>query len=169
MKYAFILGSNAYIASQGVVTFFEDTREKEFLRIRSVFKPVKDGNTELSIDLHIKNQSGTNIDLLANKTSAMVSIDESPGRVKIFNPDGSTMIDVHQLDAHDYMHLSHHITAELERYEHIAVLRLFGQFMVGDHHVHIDNEKLHIDNESFAESVLIGNGGVQLRTHGVLL
>ncbi|WP_448702730.1 hypothetical protein ACFGVR_10290 [Mucilaginibacter sp. AW1-3] len=169
MKYAFILGSNAYIASQGVITFFEDTREKEFLRINSTFQSVKSGNTELSVDLHIKNAEGYNIDLLANKALNVSRIDESPERLRILNSDGTTMIDVHQLEKHDYMALSHHISAELERYEHIVVIRVFGHFMVGNHRISIDNEKLHIDNESFAESVLIGQGGVQFRTDGVLL
>ncbi|OCX52642.1 hypothetical protein BEL04_14445 [Mucilaginibacter sp. PPCGB 2223] len=169
MKYAFVLGSNAYIANQGVITFFEDTQEKEFLRVRSVFKPVREGNTELAVNIHIKNREGYNIDVLDNKTMNSTRIDDSPGRFKVFNTDGSTLIDVHQLEKHDYMHLSHHITAELERYEHIAVIRVFGHFMVGDHRISIDNEKLFIDNESFAESVLIGQGGVQLRADGVLL
>lgn len=169
MKYAFILGSNAYIASHGVIAFFEDAQEKEFLRIQSTFKSVKAGNTELSIDLHIKNLEGYNIDLLGNKTLNSARMDESPERVRIFNEDGATMIDVHQLEKHDYMALSHHIAAELERYDPIVVFRLFGHFMVGNHRISIDNEKLFIDNESFAESVLIGQGGVQLRTDGVLL
>ncbi len=169
MKYAFILGSNAYIASHGVITFFEDTQEKEFLKIQSIFKPVKAGNTELSVDLHIKNTEGNAIDLIGNKASNILDIDESPERLRIFNANGSTMIDVHQLEQHDYMALSHHITAELGRYDPIAVIRLYGHFMVGNHRISIDNEKLFIDNESFAESVLIGRGGVQLRTDGVLL
>jgi len=169
MKYAFILGSNAYIASHGVITFFEDTQEKEFLKIQSIFKPVKEGNTELSVDLHITSSGGYNIDMLANKAIGVSHIDESPERLRIINADGTTMIDVHQLEKHDYMALSHHITAELGRYDEMAVIRLYGHFMVGNHRISIDNEKLFIDNESFAESVLIGRGGVQLRTDGVLL
>lgn len=169
MKYAFILGSNAYIASHGVITFFEDTHEKEFISIQSVFKPVKAGNTELSVDLHIKNADGYNIDLLDNKPLGPARIEESAERLRVLNIDGTTMIDIHQLEKHDYMALSHHITAELGRYDEIAVIRLYGHFMVGHHHISIDNEKLFIDNESFAESVLIGNAGVQLRSNGVLL
>ena len=161
MKYAFILGSNAYIASHGVITFFEGTQETEFLKIQSVLQPVKAGNTVLSVDLHIKDLHGN--------IASNVRKDEEPGRVKLLNADGSTLIDVHQLDEADYMHLSHHITAELERYNPIAVIRVDGHFMVGEHRIIIDNEKLFIDDDSFAESVLIGQGGVQLRAHGVLL
>ena len=107
--------------------------------------------------------------MLGNKALNVARIDESPERLRILNTDGTTMIDVHQLERHDYMALSHHIVAELERYDPIAVIRVFGHFMIGRHRISIDNEKLFIDNESFAESVLIGRGGVQLRTDGVLL
>jgi len=151
------------------LSLFEDTQEKEFLKIQSVFKPVKEGNTELSVDLHIKNAEGYNVDMLANKAIGVSHVEESPERLKILNADGSTLIDIHQLEKHDYMALSHHISAELERYDPIAVIRLYGHFMVGNHHISIDNEKLFIDSESFAESVLIGRGSVQLRTDGVLL
>jgi len=167
MKYAFILGSNAYIASRGSISFFENGEEKEFLKIQSVFKSVKAGNTELSVDIQIADAAGNPVSLPASQNNSKMSIEYLPERVKIINADGSTLIDVHQLDHDVYMHLSHHITAELERYDPIAVIRLFGHFMVGNHNISIDNEKLFIDDDSFAESVLIGPSGVQFRTDGV--
>jgi hypothetical protein len=73
----------------------------------------------------------------------------------------NTIIDIHQLDDQTAMRLAHNIIAELEVQSSVAVIRIRGDFMLGGMHIEIDNEKLFINGNSYANSVLAGQNNLQ--------
>jgi hypothetical protein len=172
MKYAFILGSNAFITSHGIISYTDNGETKEFLRINDTIKN-KSGvaGKALSVNIDIKDLNGNAVKL-SNDGAAATNVHlVANDRIKITNPDGTTVIEVHELGKDAVRGLSHHITSELDTEGTVAVIRLFGHFVVGNNHISIDNEKLFIDGNSYAESVHVEhhNGGIVFTETGVLL
>jgi len=114
MKYAFIVGSNAFIIPHGAIS----NGEHDFLKINSIYHDTSDlgANSTFNIDLNIKDVDGSAIDIRANNAviGASYSVIKQRDRIKVLRADGSTIIHVHQLDYEAAMGLEHNIVAELE-------------------------------------------------------
>jgi hypothetical protein len=173
MKYAFVIGSNAFVVPSRVISYADNEEEKEFLRINSIYHdlPPPAKESHLDIDLDIKDIDGTPVLMLAN-----LSLDEAPYTVKkkrdsiqVLRADGSLIIHVHQLDDNAAMGLEHNITAELEVNTPIVVIRINGEFMTGKLHISAENEKLFINGNGYANSVLAGVNQLKFTTDGVTL
>ena len=173
MKYAFIIGSNAFIVPSKVITFVDDKEEREFLRINSIYHdlPPTEKQPFLDIDLNIKDTDGTPIFMLTNITvdNASYSIKKERNSIQVLRADGSLVIQVHQLDDETAMGLEHNITAELEVNTPIAVIRINGDFMVGQLNISAENEKLYINENGYGNSVLAGKNQLKFTTDGVKL
>jgi hypothetical protein len=171
MKYAFILGSNAFITSNGVISYTENGETKEFLRVKSTIKKYPGApESGLSIDLDLADVAGKPVKLIGDQAyEGGFYLEQTTDRVKFLQSDNkSVIIDVHELSEASVAGLSHHIIAEIEMYDPIAVIRLFGHFKVGNIHVSVDNEKLFIDGNSYAESVHVEHGaGLVMTNEGV--
>jgi hypothetical protein len=89
--------------------------------------------------------------------------------VLVTKHNGDTIIDIHQLDDESAMALEHNIIAELEVNSPIAVIRIRGDFMLGGMHIEIDNEKLFVNDNSYANSVLAGQNNLQFAAEGVVI
>ncbi|WCT11128.1 hypothetical protein [Mucilaginibacter jinjuensis] len=171
MKYTFLLGSNAFIVDQPVITYVQDGNAIELLRIKSVYAPAANGSEAklLVVDTNITDTLGHNIALADNDYDhPEYKVQRTDNQVHITNGTVHTVLDVLQLDQHTAEGLSSHVLNELHNIGETHILRLRGDFMIGEHHITIDNEKLFIDDDSIAESVHVGhNGGIQLSKDGV--
>jgi hypothetical protein len=67
------------------------------------------------------------------------------------------------------MRLEHNIIAELEVHAPVTAIRVRGNFMVNDLHLEIDNEKLFVNGNSYANSTLAGKLNLQFNHHSVVL
>jgi hypothetical protein len=157
MKYAFILGTSAYIVPRGVISFADEDKAYEILKINSIYHDTEP-TSFLSIDVDIKDNHGNGVILSANKAIGDgVRVYEERNSVKVTSADGTLIIHVHQLDDETAMSLEHNITAELEVNSPIAVIRVTGDFMAHDLHIIAENEKLYINDNGYATSALAGN------------
>ncbi len=162
MKYAYILGSNAFVSPHGYISYTENGETKTFLSIRSIYHDTAVGS-HLSVDVDVKDMLERELKLTDNQAGSdnVFKISEERDRVHITNHLGNTIIDVHQLDDQTAMRLAHNIIAELEVQSSVAVIRVRGDFMLGGMHIEIDNEKLFINGNSYANSVLAGQNNLQ--------
>ena len=145
MKYAFVIGSSAFVVPRNTVSYEENGSGKEFLRINAIYHDLaKPEASFLDISLDIKDIDGTPIAVRNNSFDGGMSytIKKERDSVKVLRADGSLVIHVHQLDDDSAMSLEHNITAELEVNTPVAVIRLNGEFKVGGLHIRAENEKL---------------------------
>jgi hypothetical protein len=172
MKYAFILGSNAFLVSKPVISFTENGETRDLIKLNRTYEPHKTGaDSFLDVDtdvalphkgagLKLKNNS-------ANGSAVGYHVKESDRQVMVLGGDEHIILDVHQLDADAIRGLSSHVINELDWHEPYIAIRVRGAFSVGDHEIEIDNEKVFIDNESYAETVHVGNDGVVFSPQGI--
>src|ERR1700744_5110121 len=115
MKYAFIMGSNAFVVPGNTLSYVDNQQSTHFLRVLSIRKetPIDQPRAVLTIDADIKDNEGHLIRLVANQPEAAADFDvhESPDRVHVTKPDGTTVLDVHQLNWEAAMNLEHNISA----------------------------------------------------------
>ncbi|MDF2432320.1 MAG: hypothetical protein JWP44_1951 [Mucilaginibacter sp.] len=170
MKYAFIIGSNAFIVPQGILYFGDRENETTFLQINSIYHDTITGSL-LEIDLNIKDTDGTAVIITANKavTGAPYAIKQQRDSIKILRSDGSMIIHIHQIDDEAAMALEHNISAELEVHSPIAVVRINGGFIVDSLRVSAENEKLYINDNGYGNSVMVGKNKLIFTSAGVVL
>jgi hypothetical protein len=73
------------------------------------------------------------------------------------------------MDDDTAMRLEHNIIAELEALAPDAVIRIRGNFMVDDLHLEIDNEKLFVNGNSYANSTQTGKLNLQFNHDSVVI
>jgi len=170
MKYAFIIGSNAFIVPHGVISYADNNGSKEILRIKSIYHDDKPGSV-LSIDLDIKDTNGTEIKLIDNIAyiNSDFTIEEERDSIRILRADGSQIIHIQQLDDDSAMALEHNITAELEISSPVAVIRIFGDFKTEGLNISAENEKLFINDNGYATSAMHGTNQLEFTAEGVVL
>jgi hypothetical protein len=173
MKYAYIIGSNAFVVPSKVVGYTDGGEEKEFLRINSVYhdEPANEAQPVLDCDLNISDVDGTPVNLVSNKlvNASAYKVDLTFDSIMVSRPDGSTVIHVHQLDDESAMSLEHNISAELEVNMPVVAIRIFGIFRLGSLHIEAQNEKLFINNEGWGNSVQGGLNQLKFTEEGVVL
>lgn len=173
MKYAFIIGSNAFIVPHGAIRYEDDGYGKEFLKINSIYHdlPKHADGPRLNIDLDIKTIDGTPVFIMANLTlvNSPYTVITERDSVQVLGADGALIIHVHQLNDDAAMGLEHNIVAELEVHAPIAVIRLTGEFMVGSLRISAENEKLYINENGYATSAMAGKNQLKFTSAGVVL
>jgi hypothetical protein len=173
MKYAFIMGSNLFVVPSNTISFTDNEGVHRFLRIVSFqhHKQPEQPRAVLTIDADIKDDEGQIIRLTGNKAEEAPPYDilEQTDRVLVTKADGTTVLDVHQLDEKTSMALEHNISAELEVNRPHVAIRIRGNFVLGNLHVEIDNEKLFIGKDSYGNSVLAGENDLKFSDTGVLI
>jgi hypothetical protein len=173
MKYAYIIGSNAFVVPSPVINYLDNGEEKEFLRINSIYHdlPPKAEQTALNVSLNVKDHNGSTITVTNNNAApnSTFRVETERDSVKLVSRDGSTIVHIHQLDDDSAMALEHNITAELEVNTPVAVIRIFGDFLLGGLHISAENEKLFINRDGYANSVLAGKNQLKFAAEGVVL
>jgi hypothetical protein len=168
MKYAFILGTSAYIVPHGVISYADHEKANQILKINSIYHD-NEPNSFLSIDLDIKDTKGNGVILNGNKALGTgVKVLEERNSVKVLDVDGTVIIHVHQLDDEAALSLQLNISVELERNAPVVAIRVFGDFMTHDLHISAENEKLFINDDGYATSALAGND-LRFTASGVVL
>ena len=171
MKYAFIMGSNSFIVPGNTLVYTD--HNIDFLRINSIYRdrPAGQGSTVLDVDLDIKDSDGTVIKINKNEPAQTGKTDVAvrKDRLHITRADGTTIIDVHQMDEDSAMRLEHNIVAELEALSPDVVLRVRGNFLVDDLHLEIDNEKLFVNGNSYANSTQTGKLNLQFHHDSLVI
>ena len=168
MKYAFVLGTSAYIVPQGVISYADHEQSNPIIKINSIYHDNEPGSF-LSVDLDIKDTHGNGV--IVNNNTALgtgLKVETAQNSVKVFNANGTLIIHVHQLDDKAALSLELNIAVELERNAPVAVIRIFGDFMTHDLHISAENEKLFINDDGYATSALAGND-LRFTTAGVVL
>ena len=172
MKYAFIIGSNAFIVPSNAISYGDTETGKVFLRINSVnHKGTSGADSTLNIDLDIKDTDGTPVVIVANKpaTGAPYTIKVEYDSLMVLRSDESAIIHVHQLDTEAAMGLEHNIVAELEVHDPVSVIRITGEFHVDALSIKAQNEKLFINNNGYATSAMVGKNDLRFTSEGVVI
>jgi hypothetical protein len=170
MKYAFVIGSNAFIVPHGVISYADNDGSKEVLRIQSIYHDNEPGSG-LAVNLDISDTNGTIIKMYDNELEDTVNYKVVTARdsILISRADGKQVIHIQQLDEASAMALEHNITAELEISMPVAVIRLFGDFKIEGLNISAENEKLFINDNGYATSALHGNNQLAFTADGVVL
>jgi hypothetical protein len=71
------------------------------------------------------------------------------------------------MDDDTAMSLEHNITAELEVSMPVVVIRIFGDFILGDLHISAQNEKLFVNDNGYGNSVQAGLNQLRFTEEGV--
>lgn len=170
MKYAFIIGSGAFVVRGKTISYGSEGNWKPLLRINSVSQGAT-GNAHLDIDVDIKDTDGKQVTIVSNQpvTGSPYKVDVERDSVMVSRLDGSTIIHVHQLDYDTAMALEHNIVAELEVNMPLAVIRVTGEFFVDQLHIRAENEKLFVNENGYANVALAGENDLKFTTAGVVL
>ena len=167
MKHAFIFGTSIFLSSQNTVTLADGDKSTEFLKILSFYKHQKGmADHVLTIDANISSPAGDVIRISGNRLeegTVGFHVETDPNRVWVYQSGHhEPVLDVYQLDEHEYAGLSSHITNEIGVQHTDAVLTIKGNFRVGNAHFLIENEKMFINDNGFAN-------GVDNSHHGIIL
>jgi len=173
MKYAFLFGSNVFVVPGNTISYVDNEQTTRFLRIVSVHKddPSGEKRSVLTIDADIKDNEGHVLRITNNQSEDISNfhIQETYDRVLVNKRNGSTVLDVHQLDYKTAMSLEHNIVAEMEVNMPLHIIRLHGNFLAGGLHIEIDNEKLFIGDDSYAMAAQAGETDLRFSHAGVLI
>ena len=170
MKYAFIFGTSAFIVPQAVIVTANEDITKQILHVHSLYHD-NDPASFFSINLDIKDAVGNYIRLTGNQAESEGSykVETTKNSVKVLNADSSLLIQVHQLDDETAMNLEHNITAEFEVNMPLAVIRINGDFFAEGIHIIAENEKLWVNEDSWATAALAGSGPLRFTADGVVI
>src|ERR1700753_3938955 len=99
MKYAYIIGSNAFVVPGRAISYSDGGEFKEFLRINEIHhsaSPHKD-QTFLDCDINISDVDGTPITVIANKqvNASTYRLSAENDSIMIARPDGSVLLPIH--------------------------------------------------------------------------
>src|ERR1700744_2698053 len=168
MKYAFVMGSSAFIVPTGVIRYADEETNVEMLRVNSLWHD-NDPNAHFSIDLDIRDKNGNGVIVSDNKALGTgVSVIADGKSVQVLDEDGVNIIKLIQMDDMTAMGLEHNITAEFEVNLPLAAIRIFGDFKTHNLHILAENEKFYINDDGYATSALAGND-LRFTPAGVLL
>lgn len=169
MKHAFLFATNIYISNHRVFSYFDGENDTVFLTIHHFYDKHNPAGGSLLIDADINTVDDHHPVKIVNnivETGADVSIVTEPNRVKVYHAgNAQPILDVYQLDQHEYHGLSSHILNEIHSQHPDPVVTIKGNFNAGGAHIHIENEKLFIDDESYANGVVNAHDGIRL-SHG---
>src|SRR3569833_2886239 len=173
MKYAFLFGSNVFVVPGNTISYVDNEQTTRFLRIVSVHKddPSGEKRSVLTIDADIKDNEGHVLRITNNQSEDISNfhIQETYDRVLVNKRNGSTVLDVHQLDYKTAMSLEHNIVAEMEVNMPLHIIRLLGYFLAGGLRIEIDNEMLFIGDDSYAMAAQACETDLRFSHAGVLI
>lgn len=168
MKYAFVMGSSAFVVPHGVIRYADEDTSTDILRINSLWHD-NDPNSFFSIDLDIKDKNGNGVILNNNKALGTgVRVIADGKSVQVLDENGVNIIKVIQMDDKTAMSLEHNIIAEFEVNMPLAAIRIFGDFMTHGLHILAENEKFYVNDDGYATSAMAGND-LRLTPAGMLL
>lgn len=173
MKYAYIIGSNAYVVSSNVLSYNDGNGDKDFLRINAIYHgdAARAGDSSLDCDCEITDVDGTPFAMINGNPVGETPyvVQRKRDSINVLRADGTELIHIHQLDDRTAMSLEHNIVAELEVNMPVVAIRLSGEFKTGSICVTAENEKLYINGNGYGNSVLGGEQQLKFSADGVVL
>ncbi|WP_184543036.1 hypothetical protein [Mucilaginibacter sp. FT3.2] len=164
MKHAFIFGTTIFLSEQNTLTLNNGDTNAEFLRILS-FNNHQSANKSLCINASVSTLDGSIVHVNANNIEGRMDVraEVTANRVKIYQAGHEEpLLDVYQLDPHEFHGLSSHILNEINVQHPDKVLTIKGNFKVSGVHFLIENEKMFIDNNGYANGVVNAHHGIIL-------
>jgi len=172
MKYAFIFGTSIYLSTERTVSYADTDSKIPFLKIASFYAHHNNSeNSPLSIDAEITTSDDEKVVINSNQTDANTNIKvvADDKRVQLYRAGHEhPVLDVMQLDKHEFDALSSHIANEIEAQQPVAVFKIKGDFRVNGHRIVIDGESLYVNGDSFANGVVNAHEGVTLTPDNIL-
>lgn len=172
MKHAFIFGTSIFLSEERTLCYADNNEKTEFLKILSFYHHRNGAPDEaLTIDANIHTIDEEPVVLQANQLSGgnNFDINTSNNRVQVFKRGHTEpILDVYQLDEHEYRGLSSHILNEIHSQHPDVVFTIKGDFSVNGHHIFVDGEKLYVNGDDFANGVTNAHQGVMLTPYGVM-
>ncbi|MES2274786.1 MAG: hypothetical protein V4592_02105 [Bacteroidota bacterium] len=175
MKHAFIFGTSIYLSNHRTISYNDGHTSTVFLTIRNFYNPQNNApDHELVIDADINTVDDHHqVKVTSNmvQQGSDVSAVTEPNRVKLYHTGhAEPILDVYQLDPHEYHGLSSHILNEINSQHPGPVFIIKGNFTVSGAHIYIENEKMLVDHDTFANGVENAHDGVVLlsseKVHG---
>ncbi|WP_345951156.1 MULTISPECIES: hypothetical protein [unclassified Mucilaginibacter] len=168
MKHAFIFATNVFISGERTISYATEDQKIEFLKILSFYEHHSNNTPDkvLRIDAQIGTSDGVNFNIQDNQLDAGTNTEAriSDKRIQLFRPGHEEpVLDVRQLDEDEYKELSSHIVNEIDAQHAYPVLMVRGDFSVNGHRIVIDNDKLFVNGDDFANGVTNAHEGVILR------
>jgi len=169
-KHAFILGTNIYLSNHRTISYNNGNSSAVFLTIRNFYNPQNNApDHELIIDADI-NTLGDHHPVrvtgnMVQQGAADVHAVVEPNRVRLYHAGHEEpILDVYQLDPHEYHGLGSYILNEIHSQHPDPIFTIHGNFNVAGSHIYIENERLHVDHDTFANGVENAHDGVVLYT-----
>jgi hypothetical protein len=167
MKHAFIFGTSIFLSKHRTISYNNGENTKVFLTIRLFYAPQNNAPDHLlTIDADIDTVDDHHPVRVTNNLLQQgndVRIVAEPNRVRLYHTGyEEPILDVYQLNAHDYHGLSSHILNEINAQQPDPVFTIKGDFSVFGTHIYIENEKMLVDHDSFANGVENDHNGVVL-------
>jgi hypothetical protein len=172
MKYAVIFGSDIYIGTTGVLGYEDNKgKVKEFFTVREVYRERSDGSY-LALNVDIKDIDGSReVKLFKSKPvveSPNVIVKCDKKRTTVTREDGTIVIDIEQLDPSDpSVPQTGPMREMLNKNQLEAVIRVTGNFAVGDYKVKATTENIQIGGMTIGGNLSVGTGGLVLRQMGI--
>ncbi len=172
MKFAFIFGTNIFLSTENTVSYADADTRIPFLKILSYRKSSNNNSDKhLAIDLDIATSHDEAIVWRGSQFegNSPVQVSTTDDSVKLFREGHEEPVFfIRQLTEDDISGLSSHIVNEVEAQQPLAVFKISGDFRVGGHRIIIDNEKLFVNGDDFANGVTNSKQDAALTPYGVL-
>jgi hypothetical protein len=166
MKHAFIFGTSIFLSNHRTLSYSDGDTNTTFVTIRSFLNHQNSPNSALVIDADIDTIDDHHPVRVTNNMVQQgndIRIEAEPNRVRLYHTNhAEPLLDVYQLDAHEYEGLSSHILNEIHSQHPDPVFTIKGNFKVAGAHIEIQNEKMFIDADSIANGVNNAHDGVIL-------
>lgn len=160
-----------FIGTSGILEHESSGKVKEFFIVREIYRERSDGSY-LALDVDIKDFDGVReVKLFKSKPvaeSPSVRVSYSKKRTTVTREDGTVVIDVEQLEPHDpSLPQSGPVRGMLNTYQLDAVIRITGNFSVGNYQVQATTINIKINGTDISGNLLVGTGGLVLRQTGI--
>jgi len=167
MKHAFIFGTSIFLSRQNTLTYTDGDKNTEFLKVLSFYNHQRGSeDRSLVIDANITTLTGEVIKIKENRLESgpsTVHVETDANRVWVFQTGHhEPVLDVYQLNEHEFHGLGSHIVNEIGVQQPDAVLTIKGNFKVDGAHFMIENEKMFINHNGFANGVENAHEGILL-------
>ena len=166
MKHAFIFGTNIHLSNHKTISYNNGESITVFLTIHTFFNQGNNSDNMLTIEAEINTVDDHHPVKVENNQVTQgndVNLTVEPNRIRLYHSSHpEPILDVYQLNMHEYKGLTSTILNEIEAQQPDPVFTIKGNFKVSGAHIYIENEKLLIEQDSFANAVENAHNGVIL-------
>lgn len=173
MNFIVSIGSNLFIGTSGLITYQDEKGvNKEFFRVREIYRARSENSSYLTIDCDIKDEEGRReVKLFKNHPVANddeVKIERTNTSVRVTRNDVSLVIQVVQLEFETFIEtatdfIKNNIPKELTI---DAVLDITGTFFISGHTVKATESEIIIPGGTISGNISIGTGGMYIGPNG---